>query len=119
MSELDRKLLRFQREMAGRGQIKKLFVKEDKFKDEREKLQTMSQDIRISKKGREAVKRHMDKFHDQLNRKDLVVDEKRSKEYDKMVDYNMRKAIRTGNIPKYDPRKDSQGNKFAKKALGK
>lgn len=110
---MDREMLKFQQKMA-QGRVKKLFKSEDVYREERNKLESMSKDIRISPKGRDAVKRHMEENHAQLNKKRLVVDERRASEHDKFVEYNVKKAIERGELPK--PKMDAQRERFIKRA---
>lgn len=78
--------------------VKKLFRNEDVYKDERERMETLVKDRRIDKSTRAKLKKILDRGD--LNVKRLVVDEKKSREYDKAIEYEMGKAIERGELPK-------------------
>ncbi len=84
--------------MTQKHGVKKIFRKEDVYKDEREKMETLVKDKHIPKEAREKLKKVLGRGD--LNVKRLVVDEKKSREYDKAIEYEMGKAIERGELPR-------------------
>lgn len=96
--EIAKKLTGFSRMVTSKHNVKSIFKNEDTFKDERERLESASRDRKTPKEAREKIKRILDSGD--MHRTKLVIDEKKSKEYDKAVTAEMEMAVRRGIIPK-------------------
>jgi len=91
-------LTEFSEKMTRKHGVKKIFREEDIYKDEREKVETISKDGRVPKSVRKKLREILDRGD--LNKKRLVVDDKLSQKYDEAITYEMDKAIRRGDLPK-------------------
>ncbi len=111
--EANRKLTQIHADVP-RETYKKLFKKEDVYEKERYVIEeTLRKGNNIPKEKREALEKVLESGS--LNRERLVVDEKVASELEKRVEARVRQAIDSGELPKYDPSKDHQAQRWLKK----
>src|SRR3990167_3407918 len=106
------RLEEFNERVIRKHNAKKLFREENKFAQEKAKMEDVARNKRLPKAYRENAKRVLERGD--LDRPQIVVDEKKSREYDKRVAYEVERAIRRGDLP--EPKNDDQRRRFMQHA---
>src|SRR3990167_6200605 len=96
------RLEEFNERMVKKHNAKGLFKKENKLAKEKQKMESIAGNRRLPSKIRDKARRILERGD--LDRTQVVVDERKSKEYDRAVAHDIQRAIERGNLPK--PRND-------------
>ena len=106
------RLEEFNERMVKKHNAKGLFREENKLAKEKAAMEDVAMSRRLPRAIREKAKRILDRGD--LDRTQVVVDERKSKEYDRAVGQDIQMAIARGVLPK--PRNDDQRRRFMQHA---